>query len=320
MHHKSLTPDIVTCGSRVNGLFKSGRISSVQDLIYEMHASGLAPNMILCNILLDGLCKNQLLHQAVTLFKQIVNLRIRPDTYTYTMLIDGLCVGNRLNDARQIFQHLFVNGHPLDVQTYNAMIKGLCKEGLYDDAKALLYRMKEKGCLPNGVAFETLIIRLLEKGENDEAKNYVDELFIKPTLARELIGAKFACSRYGTKREHNKLFNGPCAQQDKQVAENSTGGRSCSKTDCKASMRVKRWLDEKWVIHSFVKEHDPELLPAQAVSEQTRKMYAAMARQFAEYKTVVGLKSEKVPFDKSWNLGFESGDDKFLLEFFGADA
>ncbi|KAF7824808.1 protein FAR-RED ELONGATED HYPOCOTYL 3 [Senna tora] len=133
---------------------------------------------------------------------------------------------------------------------------------------------------------------------------------------REFIDAKFACSKYGTKREYDKSFNNrPRSRQNNQDAENSTSRRSCSKTDCKASMHVKRRPDGKWVIHSFVKEHNHELLPAQAVSEQTRKMYAAMARQFAEYKTVVGLKNEKNPFDKGRNLGLESGDAKVLLDF-----
>ncbi|KAK7322502.1 hypothetical protein VNO77_25883 [Canavalia gladiata] len=135
--------------------------------------------------------------------------------------------------------------------------------------------------------------------------------------SREFIDAKFACSRYGTKREYDKTsFNRSRARQNKQDSENSTGRRSCSKTDCKASMHVKRRPDGKWVIHSFVKEHNHELLPAQAVSEQTRRMYAAMARQFAEYKTVVGLKNEKNPFDKGRNLGLESGEAKLMLDFF----
>ncbi|KAM5580197.1 protein FAR-RED ELONGATED HYPOCOTYL 3 [Rosa sericea] len=136
--------------------------------------------------------------------------------------------------------------------------------------------------------------------------------------SREFIDAKFACSRYGTKREYDKTYNNkPRARQNKQDPENATGRRSCSKTDCKASMHVKRRPDGKWVIHNFVKEHNHELLPAQAVSEQTRKMYAAMARQFAEYKNVVGLKSDpKNPFDKGRNLSLEAGDLKMLLDFF----
>lgn len=134
--------------------------------------------------------------------------------------------------------------------------------------------------------------------------------------SREFIDAKFACSRYGTKREYDKSFNRPRARQNKQESENSTGRRSCSKTDCKASMHVKRRQDGKWVIHSFVKEHNHELLPAQAVSEQTRRMYAVMARQFAEYKTVVGIKNEKNPFEKGRNLGLEFGEAKLMLDFF----
>ncbi|GMY09507.1 protein FAR-RED ELONGATED HYPOCOTYL 3 [Fagus crenata] len=135
--------------------------------------------------------------------------------------------------------------------------------------------------------------------------------------SREFIDAKFACSRYGTKREYDKSFNRPRARQNKPDSENATGRRSCSKTDCKASMHVKRRPDGKWVIHSFVKEHNHELLPAQAVSEQTRKMYAAMARQFAEYKNVVGLKNDpKNPFDKGRSLALETGDAKILLDFF----
>ncbi|KAF8035210.1 hypothetical protein BT93_C1286 [Corymbia citriodora subsp. variegata] len=135
--------------------------------------------------------------------------------------------------------------------------------------------------------------------------------------SREFIDAKFACSRYGTKREYEKSFNRPRARQSKQDPDNATGRRACAKTDCKASMHVKRRSDGKWVIHSFVKEHNHELLPAQAISEQTRKMYAAMARQFAEYKNVVGLKNDmRNPFEKGRNVLLEAGDARILLEFF----
>lgn len=136
--------------------------------------------------------------------------------------------------------------------------------------------------------------------------------------SREFIDAKFACSRYGTKREHDKSFNRPRSRQGtNQDPENASGRRSCSKTDCKASMHVKRRPDGKWIIHRFEKDHNHELLPAQAVSEQTRKMYAAMARQFAEYKNVVGLKNDSSnPFDKSRNMALEAGEANVLCKFF----
>lgn len=135
--------------------------------------------------------------------------------------------------------------------------------------------------------------------------------------SREFIDAKFACSRYGTKREYEKATNRPRARQvTKQEPDSATGRRACGKTDCKASMHVKRRPDGKWIIHSFVKEHNHDLLPAQAVSEQTRRIYAAMARQFAEYKNVVGLKNDsKNAFDKGRNSALEAGEMKCLLNF-----
>ncbi|KAL2474225.1 Protein FAR-RED ELONGATED HYPOCOTYL 3 [Abeliophyllum distichum] len=137
-------------------------------------------------------------------------------------------------------------------------------------------------------------------------------------ISREFIDAKFACSRYGTKREYEKSLNRARSRQgSKQDQENATGRRACSKTDCKASMHVKRRPDGKWIIHRFEKEHNHELLPAQAVSEQTRRMYAAMARQFAEYKSAVGLKHDSSsPFDKCRNMSLEVGEMSMLLEFF----
>lgn len=136
--------------------------------------------------------------------------------------------------------------------------------------------------------------------------------------SREFIDAKFACSRYGTKREYEKSLNRPRSRQgSNQDADNATGRRACAKTDCKASMHVKRRSDGKWIIHRFEKEHNHELLPAQAVSEQTRRMYAVMARQFAEYKSAVGLKHDsKSQFEKGRNMAMDAGEASAMLEFF----
>ncbi|XAR48369.1 hypothetical protein NMG60_11031180 [Bertholletia excelsa] len=61
----------------------------------------------------------------------------------------------------------------------------------------------------------------------------------------KFIDVKIACSRFGNKRESNMTAN----------------TRSCPKTDCKASMHMKRKQDGKWFIHSFVKEHNHEICP-----------------------------------------------------------
>ncbi|KAF8063907.1 hypothetical protein N665_1177s0008 [Sinapis alba] len=61
----------------------------------------------------------------------------------------------------------------------------------------------------------------------------------------KFIDVKIACSRFGTKRESSAAIN----------------PRSCPKTGCKAGLHMKRKENEKWVIYSFVKEHNHEICP-----------------------------------------------------------
>ncbi|XWS36794.1 hypothetical protein CRYUN_Cryun20dG0116600 [Craigia yunnanensis] len=61
----------------------------------------------------------------------------------------------------------------------------------------------------------------------------------------KFIDVKVACSRFGSKCESSTTLN----------------PRSCPKTGCKARMHMKRKPDEKWIIHSFVKEHNHEICP-----------------------------------------------------------
>ncbi|XP_050217225.1 protein FAR-RED IMPAIRED RESPONSE 1 isoform X2 [Mercurialis annua] len=142
--------------------------------------------------------------------------------------------------------------------------------------------------------------------------------------SKEFIDAKFACSRYGVTPESD--------------ATNSRRS-SVKKTDCKASMHVKRRPDGKWIIHEFVKEHNHELLPAlayhfrihrnvklaeknnidilHAVSERTRKMYVEMSRQSSRCQNLSFLQSDvNSQFEEGRNLALDEGDAHLLLEYF----
>lgn len=61
----------------------------------------------------------------------------------------------------------------------------------------------------------------------------------------KFIDIKIACSRFGSKR----------------ASSTSVQPRPCIKTDCKAGMHMKRTPDGKWVVHSFIKEHNHEICP-----------------------------------------------------------
>lgn len=141
---------------------------------------------------------------------------------------------------------------------------------------------------------------------------------------KEFIDAKFACSRYGVTPE----------------SESGVSRRpSVKKTDCKASMHVKRKRDGKWYIHEFIKEHNHELLPAlayhfrihrnvklaeknnidilHAVSERTRKMYVEMSRQSSgSQNTCLSKNDLDQQFDRGRYLALEEGDGQVMLEYF----
>ncbi|CAI0449987.1 unnamed protein product [Linum tenue] len=79
--------------------------------------------------------------------------------------------------------------------------------------------------------------------------------------SKEFIDAKFSCIRYGSKQQSDDAIN----------------PRPSPKIGCKASMHVKRRQDGKWYIHSFVKDHNHELLPAQAHFFRSHKNSATAA-------------------------------------------
>ena len=71
MPHKNMVPNTVTYSSLIDGLCKSGRITSALDLMKEMHHKGQPADVVTYNSLLDGLCKNQNLEKANCNSKEI---------------------------------------------------------------------------------------------------------------------------------------------------------------------------------------------------------------------------------------------------------
>ncbi|KAL8456515.1 hypothetical protein ACS0TY_034652 [Phlomoides rotata] len=61
----------------------------------------------------------------------------------------------------------------------------------------------------------------------------------------KFIDIKIACSRFGSSRQ----------------SSTSVSPRSCPKTDCKASMHIKKRPVGKWFTHSFVEEHNHDMCP-----------------------------------------------------------
>uniref|UniRef100_A0A803LD35 Protein FAR1-RELATED SEQUENCE n=1 Tax=Chenopodium quinoa TaxID=63459 RepID=A0A803LD35_CHEQI len=150
--------------------------------------------------------------------------------------------------------------------------------------------------------------------------------------SKEFIDAKFSCIRYGNKQQSDDAIN----------------PRPSPKIGCKASLHVKRKPNGKWYVYNFVKEHNHELLPAQAhffrshrdldplkndVRLRRRKILASVSKRFSAYQNVGCLDNLKrsqhakgrslswtaEQFDKIWLElleKFELQDDEWLRSMY----
>lgn len=162
-------------------------------------------------------------------------------------------------------------------------------------------------------------------------------------ISGKFIDAKFVCTRYGNKRECTT------AETPQDFSAESTTifpikrkrgriNRSWAKTDCKACMHVKKKQDGRWMIRSFVKEHNHEIFPDQAyyfrghrnldlsssdvdalhaIRARTKRMYVTMSRQCGSCKKVdnqKGVVSNQLEVKR--NLALEEGDAQLLFDHF----
>ncbi|CAB4276797.1 unnamed protein product [Prunus armeniaca] len=163
-------------------------------------------------------------------------------------------------------------------------------------------------------------------------------------VSGKFIDAKFACTRYGSKRESSTAEVPESVSNPRESSicssvkrKRGRASRSWEKTDCKACMHVKR-QDGRWIIRSFIKEHNHEIFPDQAyyfrghrnfdlgtgdadglhaIRRRTKKMYVNMARQSGGYKKSDNQKGGGTNQSLSGkHLSLEEGDAQVMLDHF----
>lgn len=162
-------------------------------------------------------------------------------------------------------------------------------------------------------------------------------------ISGKFIDAKFACTRYGNKREPAvDAVAEPISTTDIMAIpvkkKRGRTNRFGSKTDCKAGMHVKRRKDGRWVIHSLIKEHNHEIFPGEAyylrrhrdsyqgdshgdtlhaIRARTKKIYDSMTRQSSGCKKSQsqkgGLRSQP---KNDQHLRLDEGDIQLMLDHF----
>lgn len=162
-------------------------------------------------------------------------------------------------------------------------------------------------------------------------------------ISGKFIDAKFVCTRYGNKRESSSaeaIEPIPSIDSSTNISIKRKRGRinrSWSKTDCQACMHVKRRQDGRWIIRTFIKDHNHEIFPTQAyffrghrnldlgnrnidalhANQRTRKMYVSMSRQSGGYKKLEKQKARVMNQEyNTQHLSLEEGDAQVMLDFF----
>ncbi|KAK4285203.1 hypothetical protein QN277_001932 [Acacia crassicarpa] len=149
-------------------------------------------------------------------------------------------------------------------------------------------------------------------------------------ISGKFIDAKFACTRYGNKQE-------PCGAETSNSLSNTDNipsipvkrkrGRvnlSWAKTDCKACMHVKRRQDDRWIICSFIKEHNHEIFPDQVYyirgrgsRVRTKQMCVTMPRKSDGCKKVDNGKGNSGNHSGNrQHLALDEADVHALLDHF----
>lgn len=163
-------------------------------------------------------------------------------------------------------------------------------------------------------------------------------------ISGKFIDAKFVCTRYGNKRESSTLAATEAVNMDSMTGipikkKRGRINRSWSKTDCKACMHVKRRQEDgRWIIRSFIKEHNHEIFPDQAyyfrghrnldlgnsnpdalhaIRERTKRMFVTMSRKSGGYKKLDRLKGSVInQLVSAQHLTLEEGDAQVMLDHF----
>ncbi|KAI4332803.1 hypothetical protein L6164_017683 [Bauhinia variegata] len=161
-------------------------------------------------------------------------------------------------------------------------------------------------------------------------------------ISGKFIDAKFACTRYGSKRECGAdETSESLPNTDNNIPVKRKRGRvnlSWTKTDCKACMHIKRRQDGRWFISTFIKEHNHEIFPVQvyyfrghrnldlgnknidalhAIRARTKKMYVTMSRKSGGYKKIDKQKSgTRKQIGVVQHLALDERDIQAMLDHF----
>ncbi|KAL1059551.1 hypothetical protein V6Z11_1Z029600 [Gossypium hirsutum] len=220
MKQEGLTPDLVTCNTKYNGLemdnvmygtllavcASSGLSEEAQNYFNQMRDEGLSPNLYHYSSLLkaysyDGnYCKSDELMEELKssgkLLSELEALGYAEDEMPYCLLMDGLSKAGRLDEARSVFAEMHEKRVKSDGYLHSIMISAMCRSELFEEAKKLAQDFEAKYNKYDLVMLNTMLCAYCRAGDMEsvmQTMKKMDELAISPDYSTFHILIKYFC-------------------------------------------------------------------------------------------------------------------------------
>ncbi|KAH6779067.1 hypothetical protein C2S52_010304 [Perilla frutescens var. hirtella] len=165
-------------------------------------------------------------------------------------------------------------------------------------------RTRVESCMPqNGMEFET------KESAYSFYREYACSVGFGITIkasrrskkSGKFIDIKIACSRFGSRRQSSTTIS----------------QRPCTKTDCKASIHIKKRPEGKWFIYNFVKDHNHEIFPDDFYNTiRGRKNQAANAAcQKKGLQLVLNVRDVELLLDYFMHMQAEAPGFYYVIDF-----
>ncbi|XP_011015966.1 PREDICTED: pentatricopeptide repeat-containing protein At3g61520, mitochondrial-like [Populus euphratica] len=153
--YKTLIEDLAKLEGKQRdwGFCKAGEGQKGKELFDEMNKDGVAPNVVTIGTLVGGMCRTGRVGRVV----EVRRRGLRGNAVAYSALISAFCNVNNFENATEFFNEMLTSGCSPDAIVYYNMISGFSQDGRMDDGSLVLSKWKEVGFRHDTVCYDVLI-------------------------------------------------------------------------------------------------------------------------------------------------------------------
>jgi len=221
MSQQGIAPDLVTFTTLMKARMAKGELIAATKLLITMEESySLTPDVTTYNTLIEGLMKRRRWQEALQVQKMMKGKGVLPDAMTYSYIIGGLMKARRPHRALMKFNEMKQRGLMPNVVVYTSVISAYSKCRLMDRAVAVLKEMKANSVRPNIQTFSAVMEACLRSGQPSVAMAVFTEIK-RGGLQADLVMYTLLIRAFGQQGQLRKAFNVLKAVKNQGIEPNS---------------------------------------------------------------------------------------------------